>query len=861
MGEVYRARDSRLDREVAVKILNEESSASSERRGRFEREARAVAALNHPSILSVFDFGSSGGLYYIVSELVEGESLRRRMERGAIGVKELYRLAVQIADGMAAAHAAGITHRDLKPENVMLTADGRAKILDFGLARQAGKQAITDSDATRTQLDTEPGRVMGTAGYMSPEQVRGLAVDHRSDQFSFGILLYEMASGGPPFAGDSSVETMNAVLKDEPKPLDPKVPAPLRWTITRCLEKEPAARYESTGDLYRELRGQQEHLSDLYTSTEAAPIPVSARRTFRSWRWVALTVAAAVLGTAGGAWWAGRSRGEIGRLRFTPMEVTWPNAGGARWSPDGKAFVYRADVEGVRQIFLRYMASPSPQQITHGAVNSCVVGWSADGKRVLFTACNPGREMEVSAVPIFGGEPEKIASTPVPINAEVSNGNIAILTNESGKLTVEFGPLGSPLRRYAPAPFETTYNLNGPTLGFSPDGKNILLFLDIPQARTAWILPLPEGRAAPKRVFQDLPAYGGTPEFSWLPDNRRIVLALQDRHDDEHSHLWIADVSSGARRQITAGTSSEIAPAVSPDGKRILFTQFKMESRLVSASLENGAVEPLLSSDLSAGMPAWAMRQERFAYTTNRNGPAEIWMRGGGQDRQLVTQAMFPPESTYAFMVPSLSPEADRLIYTRIDSHLGVSAWISSVSGGPPVRLTNEPAMVEFGGSWSPDGRNYAYLRCASGNCGIAVVKPSGEAAPVLIRQRVAYGLPQWSPDGKWIKVLDPSDGWTLMSPDGKTAETLGLKDAVDLTFSRDSRTVFGIRRDRQRAQMFSFDLQSKAVKPIGPIDLEYFPSSPVGPGIRLSLAPDGKSILYPVARSSSSVWMLEGFE
>ena len=196
MGEVYRARDPRLGREVAIKILHEESAADASRRARFELEARAVAALNHPNILGVYDFASDGGRYYIVTELVIGESLRARINRGPIGIRELYRIAVQLADGLSAAHAAGIAHRDLKPENVMLTTDGRVKILDFGLARQTGSNPAPDN-STITQLNTMAGTVMGTVAYMSPEQARGIVVDHRSDQFSFGTMLYELAGRGP----------------------------------------------------------------------------------------------------------------------------------------------------------------------------------------------------------------------------------------------------------------------------------------------------------------------------------------------------------------------------------------------------------------------------------------------------------------------------------------------------------------------------------------------------------------------------------------------------------------------------------------------------------------------------------------
>ncbi len=863
MGEVYRARDPRLGREVAIKVLNEEASSSAERRARFEREARAVAALNHPNVLSVFEFGSSEGRFYIAMELVEGESLRQRMESGALPVKDVYRLAVQIADGMAAAHAAGITHRDLKPENIMLTGDGRAKILDFGLARQAPKgasKAASGDDVTRTQLDTEPGRVMGTVGYMSPEQVRGVAADHRSDQFSFGAILYEMVSGQRPFSGDSSVEAMNAILKEEPRALDVKMPAPLRWTIARCLEKDPAARYESTGDLYRELRGQQEHLSDMFTSTDvAAPGTAAASRSRRPWLWAGM-IAAVLLAAAAGVWWGRHASPPAVPMRFSPMEVVWGNADGAKWSPDGKAFAYSANVDGVRQVFLRYLNSHSPVQLTHGSARSCLAGWSTDGKRVLTVPCDAnGQTLHIYSVPIFGGEPEEVGSVPDPDTLDIRAGRIAVVTHENGMVIVKTGALGTELKRYAPGPFESTSHLNLPRIQFSPDGSNLLLFLDVPKARSVWMLPVPDGREQPRRVLTDLPGYGGTPEFSWMPDGRHIVLSMPNTYF-EKEHLWYADLASGERRRITNGTSTETSPAVSPDGKMLLFTQSRTEYTLMSVSLQNAEAKRILTSDLQVGMPAWAMRQEKFAYTTNRSGAAEIWLRGGGSERPLVTQDMFPAGSTAGFMVPALSPDADRLVYPRVDSQIGALIWISSVSGGPPVRLTNESGYVEFGGSWSPDGRSFVFLRCKGSACETAIAKTSGEASPARLCDAV-YAIPQWSPDGRWIKFLAPGhSGWTLISPDGKDVRAIGMNEAVELTFSLDSKTLYGFRPDAGRAQLFSLDLASKAVKPIGYVDNDEYPASLQGPGIRLSLSPDGKSILYPAVRGNRSLWMLEGF-
>jgi dipeptidyl aminopeptidase/acylaminoacyl peptidase len=247
-----------------------------------------------------------------------------------------------------------------------------------------------------------------------------------------------------------------------------------------------------------------------------------------------------------------------------------------------------------------------------------------------------------------------------------------------------------------------------------------------------------------------------------------------------------------------------------------------------------------------------------------RNSPLLRW--GEGWDRPIVTPASFPAGTTNWFMTPALSPGADRLVYTRVAGAPATSLWISSVSGGPPVRLTNESGALEYGGSWSPDGNSFTYLRwLGNGEPSVMIVRASGEAAPALLRAGVNLKVPhvpQWSPDGQWIRFLDHQGGggWTLISPDGKTVRALGMADTIEMTFSRASRLLYGIRREGDRLLLFSLDIATKALKNIGYLAKDFAPNSYLMPGIRLSLSPDGKSILYPTTSTKSSMWMLEGF-
>jgi hypothetical protein len=386
MGEVYRARDLTLGRDVALKLLPPHLSADPDRLRRFEQEARAASALNHPAIVAVYELGRTEAQPYISMELVDGQTLRQLLGRGAVPPRRLLRIAAQIASALAKAHAAGIVHRDLKPENLMVSSDDNAKILDFGVAKLTGDASGDLSEATTVDRGTQPGALLGTVGYMAPEQASGGASDFRSDQFSFGLVLYELLTGRRAFERATPAETLAAVIRDELPPLELPQPSlvPLGWVVERCLAKAPADRYASTHDLAFDLARIRDGLGDRPASTTASRAAAVGRRELVAW------VAVVVLGALGLALLlrgSGRQRDESGGpVRFT---LAAPAGGDFEFTvgvspfalaPDGRRLAFVASVEGQRrpQAWLRSFDSLESRPLA-GTQGASGLFWSPDG--------------------------------------------------------------------------------------------------------------------------------------------------------------------------------------------------------------------------------------------------------------------------------------------------------------------------------------------------------------------------------------------------------------------------------------------------------------------------------------------------
>jgi len=494
MGEVYRARDSRLSREVALKVLSEPFALDRRRLQRFEQEARVVSALNHPNIVTVFEIGQADAVPFIAMEKIEGQSLRLLLRSGGLPLRKLLDLAIQIAEGIARAHEAGVVHRDLKPDNIMVTSDGVVKILDFGLAkltRSFLERGAQPEDGT-LPLPTEPGVLVGTVRYMAPEQASGQAADFRSDQFSLGSVMYEMATGEAAFQKETTVDTLSAILHDEPRPIaqvNPKLPAPMRWIIERCLAKDPTERYASTEDLARELRSLLEHLSDLSETGSEPPSEPSALRP-RGLRWgravAAVVMAAALLLLE---LWVGRST-QPKPPRFRQLTAQGGAITTARFTPDGQTVVYSSQWQGKRPMLFetrleraegRPVALPSAQILSISRSGFMAIAllppWG-------LTLRSPGNGLvdrfpvflfgTLARVPLTGGTPREILETVLDADWAPNGRDLAITRFVDGKNRLEY-PIGRTLfEHYGWLAFPRV-SPDGEQVAFSDMGTNLRL--------------------------------------------------------------------------------------------------------------------------------------------------------------------------------------------------------------------------------------------------------------------------------------------------------------------------------------------------------------------------------------------------
>jgi eukaryotic-like serine/threonine-protein kinase len=854
MGEVYRAHDSRLGRDVAIKVLRS-GAVSDEDCKRLELEARASSRLNHPNILTIFDTGEEDGSPYIVSELLEGESLRASIPPGGMPLRRLLDIAVQIADGLAAAHAAHLVHRDLKPDNIMVLRDGRVKILDFGLAIAPARVAEDAETVTQPRelletAGTETGMMAGTLSYMSPEQLQGKDIDCRSDQFSFGGMLYEMATGQRPFKRADRIATMTAIVREEPSPvhsLNPLVPAPLRWVIDRCLAKEPSHRYTSTADLHRQIRDIRDHLSEVL-STESLPAPGKT-----GWSRKLLAAIGAAVCVAGGFLAAvelHRHDRTVSTYRFSPFGTESMDEAEPAWSPDGRTLAYVGSVNGISQVFARTLDSAIPAQLTVAEASCRHPFWSPDGSRLYYWS--GGSLWSIGAA---GGPPletiRNVSFALKPAAIAPDGKTIAFFRPEGAVHRVHFLDMATgAISALDREPFPARFRIPG-ALVFSPLGDRLIASLvtsiDVAGGSEAWMIPWPAGppRQIPGRFS---PGYSSLLP-SWMPDNRHVVFA-SELSPGRGAHLYMLDTERSEIETVTAGTGQEREPAVSPDGARIAFASGGLDLNLVEVSLPEGRISPLLGTSRLEYAPDWAHSGDQLVYVSDAAGMPEIWVRRVAETwaRPIVRG---DAEGTLAFANPRFSPDDGRLAYVRVGASHRV--WISNLSGGQAVPLEQESSDQHLP-AWSPDGKWIAYARFFHNEWQIARAPAGGGGQPVrLAAGGTASGALDWSDSGAWICYTDQGMLYSLPA-DGGTPTPMQQVAAFSLAKRGDEAYI--VRRAKDSTwQLARVAVPSGAERWQAPLAL---PADATVSGLRLH--PDGKRLALAQGSSLRDIWILEGF-
>ncbi|MGA9587256.1 MAG: protein kinase [Terracidiphilus sp.] len=834
MGEVYRARDMRLNREVAIKVLPGLSTADSDRLRRFEQEARAAAALNHPNILAVYQMGMHQRTPYLVSELLEGETLRERLKRGALPVRKVVDYGIQIAKGLAAAHEKGIVHRDLKPENLFLTKDGQAKILDFGLARLTQPKESELAQSSH-EVQTMAGMLMGSMGYMSPEQVRGLSADHRSDIFTFTAVLYEMLTGQRAFQKATSIDAMNAILNEEPTPLAqlmPNAPPGLERVLQRGLEKNPEQRFQSASDLGFALEATAGPAQSVYTSN----YKIQDKRAPLSRGFLAM-IGAAML------------------VMLAVVAYTW-----LRPLPEPQVVNY--------------------VQLTHDGLQKSLIG--SDGSRLFLTVVDSGAD-DTAAVPVAGGETTRVAMPgPGMFPVDLSPDGSSLLVVEGSGYPAT-GPLwsvpvlgGSPRRLGDAEGHVAAWSADGKLLAF---GKNVEVYLakgDGTEVRklatmknlVSGLAISPDGSRVQveteeisqsgtsvvvgERSIWEVSAKGSEPAAlipewpnkneccgRWTEDGKYFVFQSEGQ-------IWAL---AGERRflqrrakpiQLTSSPMELQSPLPSKDGKKLFVVGMTFRGELTSFDVKTGKPSLFLGG-ISADWVDASRDGKQVVYVSYPQG--DLWRSNtDGTNRVQLTFAPVKP------VLPRWSPDGQTILFFDFPGGPDKPGKMYEIpaAGGTPRELLPDDNQNEQDATWSADGKQIAY----AGDANDAIVRSSFPAIKILDVQTGktsplpgSQGMfsPRWSPDGRYIAAMT-SDSSKLMLFDfqTKTWKQIASGTLSWINWSRDGQYLL-LKDLSDKGSVERIRVPDGKVDRL--VDLKDFVLTGLGGGA-VSVAPDGSPLL-----------------
>ena len=837
MGEVYRARDTKLDREVAIKVLPEKLSKDPELLARFEREAKAVAALSHPNILAIHDFGTENGITYAVTELVEGGTLREILDGDGVTQRKAIEYACQVAKGLAAAHDRGVVHRDLKPNNLMLTRDGQVKILDFGLAKltHAG-QSEAPTIAPTSGPETGAGVVLGTVGYMAPEQVRGQPADHRSDIFAFGTILYELVTGERAFTRDSAAETMTAILKEDPPKLsEPGGPLPsVVDRVTRhCLEKNPEERFQSAHDLAFALDAITE-TSGTTSSIGTAALPGAARRRISIPVAVLLAAATLLLGFVAG--WAflrsSPAAPTFQRLTFRRGQVM-----SARFAADQQTVIYGASWEGApTEIFTTQIGTPGSRPLDFGWADLLSISPTGEMAISLGRHFTVGFETSgtLARVPLEGGAPRAILESVHDADWGPDGDSLAVVRTVEGRYRLEY-PIGNVL-----------YDTDGwmSSVRVNPDG-NLIAFNDRP-VRGDNVGPIAvidlEGN---KTVF---PGNGAPQGLAWSSDGKEIWGA--------RGSTLFAQRLDGERRILSSSVGSSVLMDVSTDGRLLLASQ-NSRRELVGRHRESTEEVNLSWFDWSAPSDLSADGRNVLFEEQNRATAG-----GTGYPMYLRGTDGSPPLRLGDGIGLALSPDGQWALGLS-DPFSKPRLTLHPTGPGQPRELDVGDFQPQPWASWLPDGSGVLLAGSLAGG-GTRLFfhgLKSGAPKPVAPEgTRFTYDSNALSPDGAWIATVSAEGELYRYPIGGGDGEPIPGGEVGDVAIQWDAggKHIYVYKPGGLPTQILKLNLSSgrrEVWKELEPAD-----SAGVFTVNMIYMTQDGESYVYSYRRILSDLYLASGF-
>ena len=837
MGEVYRARDTRLDRTVAIKVLPAEFSADADRLRRFDKEARAASALNHPNIVTIYEVGSSGTTSFIAMELVEGETLQSLLAESRLSMKRLLAIAAPVADGLAKAHEAGIVHRDLKPANLMVTRDGFVKILDFGLAKLMHPPADSgdETDTSTISAGTDSGVVLGTTGYMSPEQANGKPVDFRTDQFSFGAVLYEMATGKKAFSGPTKLETLAAIIREEPESIavaNPNVPTALRWVIERCLAKAPENRYAATRDLARDLARLRDGLSEAGQSG-LSPATIQSRTWARLWPIVA--ACALLAGIAVGVFTIRRSA--PGPPVYHRVTFRRGTVNEARFAPDGKTIVYSALYEGENSK-VYWARSDSPESTTLPFQNASLLALSSSGK--LAIALLRGANSTLAEVPLAGGAPREILENVSYADWAPDGENLAVIQSRGDRNFLEF-PVGNVL--YDPGPEVTLSDLKS-----SPQG-DLIAFVEYRVTiwgRSGKASVCVVNRSGKRRVLSS--GWGDVFGLAWNPKSNEIWVTAREAAGSSGGLILHAVSLSGEHRVVAGVPGLLIIQDISRDG-RVLLKHTEWPSSMICLPPGSTKEVDLTWFDFSSGTDlsddGKSLLFEEDGIAAGARGATYLRRTDGSPAVRLGEGygTALSPDGKWAISIPNEMP--GQLVLLPV--------------GPGSSRMIETKGIECHSAKWFPDGKRILLNANEVGRPpGLYVLDVASGQPHSITPEGVEMG--PVSPDGNFVAARGPGSTFYLYPvPGGQPRAVPGVEPGEQLLrWDADGKTLFLARWNSPSSiSIYRLDPATgrrEIWKKLGPTD-----SSGVVYIGDVLFTPDGKAYSYTYRRDLSYFYVVEG--